>query len=289
MEARRYMVRLLAAVALLASVSWASAQEDSTRVRRDSIRLQIGDVEPMMPMGSSVVSPADHYGRTPQLGDRSMTMPPVQPRVGDIPPYYTNPSPMFRGDYSTGGVLGMGRKFVFTGSGSQTSIPGIGRLNNASVGYSYALNDKLSLQASVDAVKIGMMHFSGQSFTAGGTLLYRPQEHLWFTAFGSVGAGNAMGMFSYPYQYGGTMGFDIGERFSLEMGVRRFYNNATGRWEMLPIVIPTIKFSEKFQLGFDVGPLIYEVLRDVLFDQKSRNSGPTIRPDVPGYMGNAFR
>ena len=138
------MVRLLAAVALLASVSWASAQEDSTRVRHDSIRLQMGDMEPMMPMGSSVISPADHYGRTPQLGDRPMTMPPVRPRAGDIPPYYTNPSPMFRGDYSTGGVLGMGRKFVFTGSGSQTSIPGIGRLNNASVGYSYALNDKLS-------------------------------------------------------------------------------------------------------------------------------------------------
>lgn len=111
-------------------------------------------------------------------------------------------------------------------------------------------------------------------------MVYRPSAQ--------VGAGKAW-LFSYPYQYGGTMGFDIGERFSLEMGVRRFYNNVTGRWEMLPIVIPTIKFSEKFQLGFDVGPLIYEVLRDVLFDQKSRNSGPTIRPDVPGYMGNAFR
>ena len=45
------MVRLLAAVALLASVSWASAQEDSTRVRRDSIRLQIGDVEPTIMAG----------------------------------------------------------------------------------------------------------------------------------------------------------------------------------------------------------------------------------------------
>ena len=42
-------------------------------------------------------------------------------------PYQTNPSLLFRGDYSTSGVLRQFPHGMLFGSGGQTSVPGIGR------------------------------------------------------------------------------------------------------------------------------------------------------------------
>ena len=54
-----------------------------------------------------------------------------------LPPYYTNPSPMFYGDYQTGGRISP----YFYGSGSQSTLPGLGRINQASFQFRYPLND----------------------------------------------------------------------------------------------------------------------------------------------------
>ncbi len=194
---------------------------------------------------------------------------------------------MFRGDYSTGGTIGTWRGNVFTGAGSQTSLPGIGRMNEAAVGYMRQLNDRLAIQASINAVKLNTAFFKSQSFGASAAFTWQAQEYLWFTAYGSANAGVFPGM--KQYRYGGTVGFDIGERFSLELGVERYYNSLTGRWEMRPVVIPTYNFNDKFKLGFDVGPLIYELIRGIVTDKKDHGGGPLIRPEVPGYGGGAFR
>ena len=61
-------------------------------------------------------------------------------------PYYTNPSPIFRGDYSTRGILKQFPQGVLFGTGGQTSLPGIGRFNEASLGFQHAFNDKFALQ-----------------------------------------------------------------------------------------------------------------------------------------------
>ena len=121
--------------------------------------------------------------------------------------------------------------------GSQTSQPGIGLRNEAAFSFEQELNERLSLQATVDAVRMNMAYFNRrQSLGLSGALVYRAQDHLWFTAFGSARTGDFLNMQSYSY--GGTIGFDITERFSLELGVQRFYNDLTGRWETLPVVMP---------------------------------------------------
>lgn len=279
MKARRYILRLLPVLALLFVSSVLRAQEDSTRVRRDSVSASFsGNLLPALPDAPAPSAGSLSGKLSPDAGQ---TLPRFLPNPANALPYYTNPSPMFRGDYTTGGTLGRSGRNLFWGSGSQNSIPGIGRMNEATLGYQRELNDKLALQASINAIKMNMDHFSGQSFTAGGALVYRPQEHLRFTLFGSVDMGNAAGLFSMPYQYGGTVGFDLGDHFSMELGVRRYSDSFTGRWETRPVVIPTINFNEKFKLGLDVGPLIYDILRSVIFDQKDRSSGPTIMPDFP--------
>ena len=199
-------------------------------------------------------------------------------------PYQENPSLRFKGDFRTEGSLWRWRTGQIYGMGSQTSLPGIGLRNEAAFSFEQELNDRLSLQATVDAVRMNMAYFNRrQSLGLSGALVYRAQDHLWFTAFGSARTGDFLNMQSYSY--GGTIGFDITDRFSLELGVQRFYNDLTGRWETLPVVMPGYRFNDKFKLQFDVGPLIYELIRGIIIDHRGGRSdgGPTIRPPVPGF------
>ena len=244
---------------LLISVSLSlSAQEDSTHMINDSIHtssrtsFKLLPPDPFMERATYPLYPSDAYPYKP------MNHPPEISLKKEIYlPYYTNPSPIFRGDYQTDGIIK-----AFFGSGTQTSLPGIGRFNNASLGYQHVLNPKLALQLSVNAMKINMSHISGQAFSTSGALLYHPSDQVTLKFFGSYDIGNSYGMSTH--------------RFSMEIGAQRYYNAMRGRWETVPIVIPYYRF-EKFKLGLDVGGLIYEILREAVFD-KQNSSGPTLAP-----------
>ncbi len=71
----------------------------------------------------------------------------------------------------------------------------------------------------------------------------------------------------------------MSDRFGIEVGAQRYYNAMRGRWETVPVAIPYYRF-EKFTLGLDVGGILYELLHNVVFDQRGGdyNSGPTIGP-----------
>ena len=223
---------------LLLGVQTASGQEDSTRVRRDSLRVGAGT--PQLPVKSGISGVGvEEYRLEPSL-EAGREVPVFRPvrRDPDLRlPYQENPSLRFKGDFRTEGSLWRWRTGQIYGMGSQTSLPGIGLRNEAAFSFEQELNDRLSLQATVDAVRMNMAYFNRrQSLGLSGALVYRAQDHLWFTAFGSARTGDFLNMQSYSY--GGTMGFDITERFSLELGVQRFYNDLTGRWETLPVVMP---------------------------------------------------
>ena len=272
---RKYAVCLLCLAVLLFVVQTAMGQEDSTRIRRDSLRTGEGiGVLPMsVKSGISGVGVEDY--RLEPLHEAGQEVP-VFRLVRQDPdlrlPYQENPSLRFKGDFRTEGSLWRWRTGQIYGTGSQTSLPGIGRRNEAAFSFEQELNDRLSLQATVDAVRMNMAYFNRrQSLGLSGALVYRAQDHLWFTAFGSARTGDFLNMQSYSY--GG------------ELGVQRFYNDLTGRWETLPVVMPGYRFNDKFKLEFDVGPLIYELIRNVIIDHRGGRSdgGPTIRPPVPGF------
>lgn len=193
-------------------------------------------------------------------------------------PYYTNPAPLFRGDFSTNGVLKQFPNGALFGSGSQTSMAGLGRFNEASLGYLHTFNSKLAMQLSVDAVKMNMSHIARQAFSTSGSLMYQLSDQVGFKVFGTYGIGNSYGMSTHSY--GATMSFDMSKRFGLEAGVERYYDPMRGRWETVPIVIPYYRF-DKFTLGLDVGGILYEVLRNVVFDKRGDRGGPTIAPPRP--------
>ncbi|WP_303011156.1 hypothetical protein [uncultured Bacteroides sp.] len=253
----------------------AQEKKDSIRILRDSISIR----PESMPFHSSVpgISSFRKTDIAPLYPSGQLHLPLNFLRKGEIRlPYQTNPSPRFKGDYSTGGILKQFSHGALFGSGQQTSVPGIGRFNNASLGYRHIFNDKFELQLQAYAMKINMTHSTGQAFSTSGALLYHASDRVAFKAFGSYGIGNSYGM--NTHNYGATISVDMSDRFNMEMGVQRYYDAMRGRWETVPVVIPSYRFN-KFTLGLDVGGILYEILRNAVFDKRdSGGSGPTIAP-----------
>lgn len=192
-------------------------------------------------------------------------------------PYSINPSPRFSGDYRTGGSLMDFTHGTLYGAGGQSTLPGIGRFNETALGYAHRFNDRWMLQVGMNATKVNMSHITGQTFNASGMLMYRPAERLTLKAFGNYAIGNTYGISTH--RYGFTAQWDATDRFGVEAGVQRYYDGMRGGWQTVPVVIPYYKF-DKFKLGLDVGGILYEVLRTVVFDK--RDNGPTIMPPRSG-------
>lgn len=250
-----------------------SAQEDSVCFIRDSIQIQPEFNESLfspfeLPSENSAPSSMFHPEHSYSLPDFSL-------KESLRLPYQTNPSLLFRGDYSTSGVLRQFPHGMLFGSGGQTSVPGIGRFNNASLGYQHAFNQRVTLQLGVDAMKINMIHSTGQAFSTSGALRYQASDRVAFKVFGSYAIGNTYGMDTH--RYGATMSLDMSERFGMEVGVQRYYDAYRGRWETVPVVIPYYNF-DKFKLSLDVGGILYEILRNTVFDNRGGSGGATIAP-----------
>lgn len=147
-----------------------SAQEnnDSIRIARDSVSMETEgvlqrstlEIFPEKSTTYSLYSPGqlEHIPRFSLKRDISL-------------PYQTNPSLLFRGDYSTGGVLHQFDHGTVFGSGSQTSMAGIGRFNSASLGYQHIFNEQFELQVRANALKVNMSHITGQAFSTSGAFL----------------------------------------------------------------------------------------------------------------------
>lgn len=259
---------------LLAFVSQLlSAQEDSTRLVRDS-----GQANPVFSGSLSNSSGLSPEGLLPASSLQQASSPSLSrflPGESFSLPYRINPSLLFRGDYSTDGALWQFPRGEIYGSGGQTSVPGIGRFNDAALMYRQVLSRNLSFQLALDAMKINMSHITGQAFNASGAFSYHLSEGVAFHLFGSYAIGNTYGMTTH--RYGATVSADMSGRFGMEVGVQRYYNSLRGRWETVPVAIPYYKF-DKFKLGLDVGGLLYEVLRNAVFRDKMNLGGATIAP-----------
>lgn len=251
------------------------AQEDNVRFTLDSVRIKQMDGF-LLPKLELFPEKAAAYPVYPVA--KPIRLPDFSQKELYTLPYYTNPSPMFRGDFSTSGILQQFPNGALFGSGQQTSLPGLGRFNEASLGYLHTFNSRLALQINVDAMKMNMSHITRQAFSTSGALTYQISDHVGFKVFGTYDIGNSYGMSTHSY--GATMTFDMSERFSLEAGVERYYDPMRGRWETVPVLIPYYRFN-KFTLGLDVGGILYEIFREVVFDKRDFRGGPTIAPPRP--------
>lgn len=266
-------VRLAICLLLTFAPQLLFAQEDSVRFTRDSIRIRPGFNESLF--SPFELSPEGVIPFSSFQPEKSYSLPDFSLKESLRLPYQTNPSLLFRGDYSANGVLRQFPHGILFGSGGQTSVPGIGRFNDASLGYQHTFNQRLTLRLGVDAMKINMIHSTGQAFNTSGALWYQASDRVAFKVFGSYAIGNTYGMDTH--RYGATMSLDMSERFGMEVGVQRYYDAYRDRWETVPMVIPYYNFN-KLKLSLDVGGILYEILRNAFFDNRGSSGGATIAP-----------
>ena len=113
-------------VSLLVLCLWAGAAVPAAAQQTDSLRRDsVPDVSVSLPAGEAafrtepgVVPVADRL-RAAAPSDSVPTYRFVPPRLGPQRPYAVHPSPLFRGDYSAGGVMGRAGGGFVVGAGSQ--------------------------------------------------------------------------------------------------------------------------------------------------------------------------
>lgn len=216
--------------------------------------------------------------RPPSIGrDSLITLDTKQLLHPSLPilPFSVSPTLLYKGDFYTSGRLLCYRTGQIWLEGEQNSLPGIGRINEASILWKQQLTDHLSLQTSVVATQLNMEFFHRHVLQLQAQMYYRLTDHLTFHLFGSYDTGNPYN--PYGRQWGGSLDWQISPRFGIEGGVRRNYNAATGRWETLPIVAPYYNFGSKFRLQIDTGPLIQQLLKGAIYGHEDRGN-PTIAP-----------
>lgn len=189
-------------------------------------------------------------------------------------PFGLNPTLLFRGDYDTSGTLYRYRLGQIRLEGSQNSLPGIGRTNEAAAMWSHRFGSRLALQAVLTATQLDMEHLNRHVFGIGGAMRYQLAPKLSLQLFGHYDTGHPYD--PYGRQWGGSIDWQATPRFGIEGGIRRSYDPVSHCWETWPIVAPYYNFDH-LQLKIDIGPLLQELLKDAIYGDRFR-TGPTIAP-----------
>lgn len=264
------------AMVLITIVTSSSGQEVTPG---DTLRVKSFEFDLLAP--SSAVPSVIGYEMPDLLSTPSLKAPSVMPKFKPefYPDFYVSKSPLHRGDYNVSGIISNFDNGALYGRGRQDNIPGIGTLNNASVGYQHLFNDRFSMNLQMNAMQSNIPNFRAQSFGTSGNFSYQLNDRVTVNAFGAY---SMMPTTSFKtYDYGGTLNVGITERFGTEVGVRRHYNSASRQWETIPIIIPYYKFSEKFTLGADVGGILMQILKSSVNVGRPRFDNPTIGPPIP--------
>lgn len=187
-----------------------------------------------------------------------------------------SPSKMLnhQGDYTTSGNLYRYRLGRLDMEGSQNSLPGLGRINQASLLWSHQINDRLKLAAAVEATQLNINFFHRHVVELKGQMSYKLSERLSLHLFANYDTGNPYDF--YGRQWGGVLRWKITNRFGVDGGVRRRFNPAIGQWETVPIAAPYYMVHD-CRLQIDLGPMIYDAIRQSVYGNQPKGN-PTIAP-----------
>ena len=213
-------------------------------------------------------------------------------RITSLPHFSYNTDPYSR-DWSSGGVITRVGGGYLTGSGSHMTYPGLGNTASASVAFTMPMGDRFQVTAGLTGSKYHFDRAAWNDYGVFGNASFRLNNRLSLNAFGqyyvnqqfhSVAAMPFLGSSSY----GGTLGWQASDNFSLDVGARRFYDPYTGQWRTLPVVQPTFKLFGA-PISIDAGPWIYQAL-DYIFGGSKKNrkwDDPKYRPvTVPDAIRN---
>lgn len=138
-----------------------------------------------------------------------------------------------------------------------------------------------------EAVKYGFFGGLVTSYGFGGSLSYRANDNLSFTAFGSYYTSPGM-MFSPAMAgymqiptFGGFADYRFNSRWGVRLGAQSYRSVMDNRWETQPIVMPYFKISGNNEIGIDVGGILYQLIRTNT-GNGDWGGNPTMRPPTSG-------
>ena len=168
---------------------------------------------------------------------------------------------------------------------SHESLPGLMGIESAALSYRLSAGN-LTFTPSVYANKYGYFGGLSTNVGVGGELTYKIIDKCSLTVFGeyytnALAANPSVMGYMASSRYGGYGTWHITNRWGLNLGAQRVYNSATGRWQTVPIVMPTFRISGNSTIGIDLGSVLYQVMEH---GNGSNFSNPTIappRPEIP--------
>lgn len=232
---------------------------------------------------------ADAMRPRPLYDPYAINLPKLQPykvrpeaiRLNDVynPVFNVSTLPYNYGEYKVGGVIRQFGREALIGSGSQTNMIGLGISNTATLGYMHAFNRRLTGSLSLTTVKFSAPHLFNQSIGVAGDMRYRLSDRITLNTFGNYDYNLNMRM--TMIHLGGSAEFDLMDHFGIEAGAQTFYDNWNRHWQTMPIVRPYYKISDDFKIGFDVGPIIQESIRNAIIKNRY-DKVPAIKPPKMG-------
>lgn len=157
-------------------------------------------------------------------------------------------------------------------SSAEQTFPGMMQIQSATVGFA-ANAGKFAYGAHAGAIKYGSFNSLVTSYYIGGEMSYRFSPTVSMTVFGTYYSRNPyLGMAAYPFvqttDFGGYVTLTPSSAFSLSLGARSYYDPFMRRYEIDPIIAPTVKVG-KVKIGVDFGHAAKECLQG-LFQSWSR-------------------
>ncbi len=195
-----------------------------------------------------------HYQNHAPFAESSSTF---QTKKGAYPSFYTDKSPLHKGEYNVSGVIRPLWNGHVYGRGRQINLIGIGIFNYAAIGYKKSLSDNLFAEFTLHAMKLSMPHRIDEMFGISGMLSYSFNPRISLNVFGGF-LFNPATSFSRN-DYGCSVAFDITNSFGTELGIRGYREYPYNYYEVTPIVMPYFK-SKKYKVKMDFGGLVQDVI-----------------------------
>ena len=127
-------------------------------------------------------------------------------------------------------------------------------------------------------------HMLSTQYGVGGTAAYRLSDNVTLNAFGYYYAnqlmvGPAMSPYMNSSTYGGYADIRFSKTFGTNLGVRRYVNPMTGKWDTEPIVNPYIKIGTG-KLEFPLGSILKTLIRGNEDAPRQFRPHPMSHPEV---------
>ena len=169
------------------------------------------------------------------------------------------------------------------GGSSKSSYIGLGTVANVNIGYRGGYGPfSYSVGAGMDKYMFNYSTANNPYFS--GAVNYAFNENWSVSAFGQYAFNPVfISMQAYPFvttsRYGATINYQ-NDNWGLQVGAKREFDPYTQRWEMYPIVVPTIRIGD-VKVGVDVGPM----MKQGYMMMQNRHNPPPPPPAGGGFRG----